>query len=81
MIIKENYNVPAHAGEHRKYIDRRPIAPCRFYIYDMRSTDIMPFAPAPRRLTRPARALGNRHLIRLAAVRNESWDETPPYCA
>ena len=33
IIIKENYNVPAHAGEHRKYIDRRPIAPCRFYIY------------------------------------------------
>ena len=33
MIIKENYNVPAHAGEHRKFIDRRPIAPCRFYIY------------------------------------------------
>ena len=52
-----------------------------FYIYDMRSTDIMPSPPAPRRLTRPARALGNRHLIRLAAVRNESWDETPPYCA
>ena len=52
-----------------------------FYIYDMRSADIMPFAPALRRLTRPARALGNRHLIRLAAVRNESWDETPPYCA
>ena len=52
-----------------------------FYIYDMRSADIMPFAPAPRRLTRPARAFGNRHLIRLAAVRNESWDETPPYCA
>lgn len=33
MIIKENYNVPAHAGEHRKFIDRRPIAPCRFFIY------------------------------------------------
>ena len=33
IIIKENYNVPAYAGEHRKYIDRRPIAPCRFYIY------------------------------------------------
>ena len=33
MIIKENYNVTAHAGEHRKFIDRRPIAPCRFYIY------------------------------------------------
>ena len=52
------------------------------YIYDMRSAVIMSqFTPAPRRLTRPARALGNRHLIRLAAVRNESWDETPPYCA
>lgn len=25
--------MPAHAGEHRKYIDRRPIAPCRFFIY------------------------------------------------
>ena len=25
--------MPAHAGEHRKFIDRRPIAPCRFYIY------------------------------------------------
>ena len=47
-----------------------------FYIYDMSQ-----FTPAPRRLTRPARALGYRHLIRLAAVRNESWDETPPYCA
>lgn len=33
IIIKENYNVSAHAGEHRKFIDRRPIAPCRFYIY------------------------------------------------
>ena len=33
IIIKENYNVPAHAGEHRKCIDRRPIAPCRFFIY------------------------------------------------
>ena len=53
-----------------------------FYIYDMRSAVIMSqFTPAPRRLTRPARALGYRHLIRLAAVRNESWDETPPYCA
>ena len=25
--------MPAHAGEHRKFIDRRPIAPCRFFIY------------------------------------------------
>lgn len=72
-------NISAHpCGRTQKIHRQEAYCPLSIlYIYDMRSTDIMPFAPAPRRLTRPARALGNRHLIRLAAVRNESWNETP----
>ena len=53
------------------------------YIYDMRPAVIMsqfPPPPAPRRLTRPARALGDWRLIRLAAVSTKMGRNTPLLC-
>ena len=85
MIIKENYNVPTLVGEIQKiHRQEAVLRPDDFiYIYDMRPAVIMsqfPPPPAPRRLTRPARAIGHLHLIRLAAVSTKMGRNTPLLC-
>ena len=69
---------------YRKSIVRRQFCVLTIlYIYDMRPAVIMsqfPPPPAPRRLTRPARALGDWRLIRLAAVSTKMGRNTPLLC-
>ena len=59
-------------------------ASCRFYIYttwdQLLPCPNPPSPPAPRRLTRPARALGDWRLIRLAAVSTKMGRNTPLLC-
>ena len=75
---------PPWWARYRKSIVRRQFCVLTIlYIYDMRPAVIMsqfPPPPAPRRLTRPARAIGHLHLIRLAAVSTKMGRNTPLLC-
>ena len=83
MIIKENYNVPTLVGEIQKIHRQEAVLLPDDFIYttwDQLSSCPNPPSPAPRRLTRPARALGDWRLIRLAAVSTKMGRNTPLLC-
>ena len=79
--------VPTYVGEiHENSSTGGALPPADFiYIYIWRHeiscyrVPISP-SPAPRRLTRPARALGDWRLIRLAAVSTKMGRNTPLLC-